>query len=183
MTLHGIDWLWMRSRNECQYERCGLLYGIITSSRREWGIHGCKASIRPRVQAHSFRVLSALLTTPHPLSAKVGTNFADKRRSLSRYSSLADQSPGVFFIFALSILNSNASVCTFDEVLKYVLLALLVTMVVINVVTIVVGRVNCVPRDSWPYFTVSRFSSIGATILILKMASMVTMVTAFPQQR
>jgi hypothetical protein len=97
--------LWSSGQSSClQTQRSRVLFPALpdflrssgsetrSTQRRECN-RGATWKKRLRLRSRKQRIRPwgfVALTTQHPLSAKVSTNFADKREFLGRYSPLAD---------------------------------------------------------------------------------------------
>jgi hypothetical protein len=82
-------------RYQIFWEVVGLERGPLSLVSTIEELRGRKSSGSGLERREYGRRRSVTLTMWHPLSAKVITNFADKRRSLGRHSSLANSGRGV----------------------------------------------------------------------------------------
>ena len=92
-----------------------------------WGATWIKRSSCSRSRKQRFNGHGDPLHWPRdtPLSTKVGTNFADRRRPLCRYSFFADYSHGVYFMvaptcFVITLPSSGRFPSAFWEMLNWV---------------------------------------------------------------
>jgi hypothetical protein len=79
-----------------------------------WGATWNKSSGSSLENRDFGRRGSVVLTMQHPLSANVGTDFANKRRSLGRYSSVEDSGHGVC-LFVLWFRMSSRNLANFSH--------------------------------------------------------------------